>query len=522
MLAAVARTELPVLIVGQTGAGKEDAARWLHDHSPRSDGPFVTLPCNAIPEERFEAECLGHLEGAFTGAVRDHVGYIGQANQGTLFLDEIDKLSPLHQRKILQPLEGRYRRVGSKREERSDFRIVSATNQNLYAMYTQGRFLFDLYGRIIHIEVRLPDVRERPEDVAATARRSALHELRTDSPDREERARTIAEAARDLCAHPEAWPLGFRGVHHFAGRAVLFGVDTAVSQLRTNWLACGKDEVHRAQSSASSANASSAGTRPVRPTPNRGTTPSAQPSTGRRGIPIESLAGLICSILHNPDASKQPVGGRSEDALAIARLLASADEVSRHEFENLSTWKSRAVKKALTRLVDAAVITHSGDRIALRWPLVDVYLFALPSDAGGEATSTPLPPRIPVRVATGQRFGVQVRSHLPVVLDIALMTHVAVGTGNQAANPARSLLVAAQELELGRDTWHEFELQEPGGFEQLLVHLTWPGARRGARMVTPSQAPIAMPSPTDLERGRKQARLSPGPGWLTEYWLIHS
>jgi DNA-binding NtrC family response regulator len=165
-IALYAPSDAAVVVTGETGTGKELAARALHDNSLRNDGPFVAVNCSAISEELLESELFGHEKGAFTGALRSHRGRFERADGGTLFLDEIGDM-PLHtQSKLLRVLEeGRIERVGAEGEKLVDVRIVAATNVQLEQAVGRGRFRADLYHRLSVLRIHLPALRERPEDI---------------------------------------------------------------------------------------------------------------------------------------------------------------------------------------------------------------------------------------------------------------------------------------------------------------------------------------------------------------------
>jgi two-component system response regulator PilR (NtrC family) len=166
MIAKVARSQAPVHICGDSGTGKELAARMIHDSGPRHDGPFVPVNCGAIPSELMESELFGHKKGSFTGAVADKEGLIRSAEGGTLFLDEVADL-PLHmQVKLLRVIQEKsVRPVGETRELPVDVRVLSATHRKLDELVRAGRFREDLYYRINVIELRVPALRERLDDV---------------------------------------------------------------------------------------------------------------------------------------------------------------------------------------------------------------------------------------------------------------------------------------------------------------------------------------------------------------------
>ncbi|HEX8695812.1 MAG TPA: sigma-54 dependent transcriptional regulator [Longimicrobium sp.] len=169
-IARVAPTESTVLLRGATGTGKELIARAIHEESPRRSKPFVAVNCSALAEGLLESELFGHARGAFTGAVSERKGLFEEANGGTIFLDEIGDVSPAMQAKLLRVLQEReVVRVGTSRPVQVDVRIVAATHQDLEAMAEEGKFRKDLYFRLKVFQIRVPELRERPEDVPALA-----------------------------------------------------------------------------------------------------------------------------------------------------------------------------------------------------------------------------------------------------------------------------------------------------------------------------------------------------------------
>jgi two-component system, NtrC family, response regulator PilR len=166
-VAKLARSQAPIHISGESGTGKELVARLIHAQGPRNTMPFVPVNCGAIPTELMESEFFGHLKGSFTGAVRDKLGLFQAAHGGTLFLDEVADL-PLHmQVKLLRAIQERaVRPVGSEQETPVDVRIISATHRDLALLVKQGHFRQDIYYRLNVIEVRVPPLRERAEDIA--------------------------------------------------------------------------------------------------------------------------------------------------------------------------------------------------------------------------------------------------------------------------------------------------------------------------------------------------------------------
>ncbi len=170
VVARVARTSAAVLITGETGSGKEIVARAIHHFSLRASKPWVDLNCGALPEHLMESELFGHEKGSFSGADAARPGLFELAGDGTLFLDEVGELEPRMQVKLLRVLDGvPYYRLGGQRKVQSNARIVAATNQDLEDNVRTGRFRSDLYHRLNQCRLRIPPLRERPDDIIALA-----------------------------------------------------------------------------------------------------------------------------------------------------------------------------------------------------------------------------------------------------------------------------------------------------------------------------------------------------------------
>jgi len=213
----VARSELPVLVTGPNGAGKEKVAEIVHANSMVKAGPFVALNCGALPGELIEAELFGAEAGAYTGAGKAREGKFEAADGGTLFLDEIGNLPAAGQVKLLRVLEtGRFARLGGNRERQVKVRVVSATNADLPAMIRDGRFREDLYYRLNAVELRLPPLAERPDDILPLA----LHFLPAGK-------RLAADAERALLRHP--WPGNVRELRNVVQRAALLSAGEAIA-----------------------------------------------------------------------------------------------------------------------------------------------------------------------------------------------------------------------------------------------------------------------------------------------------
>ncbi|HVK99487.1 MAG TPA: nitric oxide reductase transcriptional regulator NorR [Dongiaceae bacterium] len=236
-LAVVADSDLPVLLQGETGVGKELFARWLHAHSPRARKPLVYVNCAALPETLAESELFGHVKGAFSGAGQDRPGRFEAANGGTLLLDEIGELPLSIQAKLLRALQGgEIQRLGADQPRHVDVRVIAATNRRLWEEVREGRFRADLYHRLSVYPVHIPPLRDRGRDVLVLAghflelnrARLGLRCLRL-SP----------EAERALLAY--SWPGNIRELEHVISRAALKVLSRAESRtgllsIEASWL----------------------------------------------------------------------------------------------------------------------------------------------------------------------------------------------------------------------------------------------------------------------------------------------
>jgi transcriptional regulator with PAS, ATPase and Fis domain len=210
----VAASDFPVLIIGESGSGKELIAKSIYRESARADGPFVAINCGAIPDNMIESELFGYEKGAFTGAHARKLGLLEIANNGTLFLDEIGDMPLPLQVKLLRVIEtGTFFRLGGTRDLKVDLRIVSATNKNLKAEIEKGTFRQDLFYRIAALTVRIPPLRERAEDI------ELLIDHFANSTPGFKAKQFSKEALKILTGY--AWPGNVRELQHVIHRALL-------------------------------------------------------------------------------------------------------------------------------------------------------------------------------------------------------------------------------------------------------------------------------------------------------------
>jgi two-component system response regulator HydG len=226
MIRAVAPSEASVLILGESGTGKELVAKALHEGSLRRKKPLITVNCAALAENLLESELFGHEKGAYTGAQRQRDGRFVQADGGTLFLDEIGEMAPALQAKLLRALQqGEVQRLGSDRPVRVDVRVIAATNRDLEAEVRDGGFREDLYYRLNVIALRVPALRERPEDIPLLAR----HFLGLFAQRNRKSFRGFSPRVMDLMLHYE-WPGNVRELENVVERAVILSPGELVTE----------------------------------------------------------------------------------------------------------------------------------------------------------------------------------------------------------------------------------------------------------------------------------------------------
>ncbi|HEX3685864.1 MAG TPA: sigma-54 dependent transcriptional regulator [Bryobacteraceae bacterium] len=224
MVALIAGRRSTVLILGETGSGKEVIARAIHQASPRAGKPMIAVNCAAIPDNLLEAELFGHVKGAFTGATNARIGRFEQADEGTLFLDEIADLTLDLQAKLLRVLQEReFQRVGSSETTRVDVRVIAATNGDLLERVKQGKFREDLYYRLHVVPIRIPALRERAPDIPLLVQ----HFIRKICDQEKLPLKTAsAEALQRLCQYP--WPGNVRQLENVVEMAIVLSGDRTI------------------------------------------------------------------------------------------------------------------------------------------------------------------------------------------------------------------------------------------------------------------------------------------------------
>jgi len=225
MIKKVAKTESTVLVTGESGVGKEVVARAVHALSPRAEGPFVAVNCGAIPTELLESELFGHVKGSFTGAVKDKTGLMETADGGTFFLDEVGNTQPSTQMKILRAIQEReILPVGEQRPRRVDIRLIAASNENLEDLIERGEFRKDLYYRLNVINIHIPPLRERREDIDILF----MHFLKLKDPSGKITLKDIPGDLMETLREYE-WPGNIRELENVVERIVALAPDGKVT-----------------------------------------------------------------------------------------------------------------------------------------------------------------------------------------------------------------------------------------------------------------------------------------------------
>lgn len=275
----IAPSEATVLITGESGTGKEIMSRYMHKKSKRKDGPFIAVNCAAIPENLLESELFGHEKGAFTGAAGRRIGKFEEANGGTLLLDEVSEMHPLLQAKLLRAIQEReVTRIGSNDSVKVDVRILATSNRNLEQSVQKGEFREDLYFRLNVVNIRLPALRERPNDILPLAQ--FFSDKYADA--NGVRKKKLSKPAEQKLVSYN-WRGNIRELENTMHRAILMSMEDEMEP----------DAIHIQDSVFSSGNSSSVGTQNKAPDPSGvgSATNAALPSAVKHTAQVENLIG---------------------------------------------------------------------------------------------------------------------------------------------------------------------------------------------------------------------------------------
>ena len=221
----VAPIDISVLIIGESGVGKDILPRIIHDNSPRRREKYFVINCGAIPEGTIDSELFGHVKGSFTGAINDSPGYFGVANKGTLFLDEVGELPMATQARLLRVLEnGEYIPVGATEVRKTDVRIVAATNVNIEKAISEGRFRSDLYYRLNRVNIQMPPLRERGEDIVLLFRLFAMEMAEKYRMDKV----VLTDEAKQMLMHYK-WPGNIRQLKSVTEQISIFSTERQIT-----------------------------------------------------------------------------------------------------------------------------------------------------------------------------------------------------------------------------------------------------------------------------------------------------
>jgi DNA-binding NtrC family response regulator/predicted ArsR family transcriptional regulator len=361
-LEKVSTSDATVLVLGETGTGKEVAAQLLHRSSARRDGPLVAVHCAALPEKLLESELFGYEKGAFTGADRRRIGRFEQANGGTLFLDEVAEIPLAMQVKLLRVLQERkVQRLGANEEVAIDVRLVAATHQNLERRVADGSFREDLYYRLKVVTLEMPPLRERLEEIPRLVDRF-LAAKRAAEPTC--RVRGVEPAAIDLLArHP--WPGNIRELRNVIERAIVLGDGDFIRKEDVEFVsAASSGAIERSVGSGSSGAAPAAAS------------PGSASATSATATPSSALSSPVAP--NGSGASHGARGGRSTHGTALSgrqvelvALLRKFGTITSREFCQKAKLSQRTALRELALLVERGVVIRAGSRRGATYRLRD-------------------------------------------------------------------------------------------------------------------------------------------------------
>ena len=355
-LERVAKTKLPVLILGETGTGKESKARLVHERSPRREGPYHPVNCAAIPEALLESMLFGHKRGAFTGALDNKRGVFEAANGGSVFLDEIGEMPLPLQAKVLRVLEeGTFQPVGSQETRRVDVRIIAATHRDLHAMVQEKQFREDLYYRLGVYAVRIPALRERGRDLVILARHH-LHDLFPNK-------RLSRESIELLSAH--SWPGNIRELRNVVQAAGVDAGRTVQPKHLCYHLSVGREAMKSTGARADAVLAVIDKVGSASPAEIRAATDISR-STLRRVIKQMIAAGDLVRLSDGPNTryarpeTDQGTGPLTARHQLILRHMKDVGRVTRQEAATLTGTSIRTASRELALLMEMGLLVPDG------------------------------------------------------------------------------------------------------------------------------------------------------------------
>jgi Sigma-54 interaction domain len=499
----------------------------------------VFLNCAALPENLVESELFGCKRGAYAGADRDRDGLLRAADKGTLFLDEIAELKPDVQAKLLLVLEGKpYRKLGDTKDEHSDFRLLSATKQDIVALVRNAKFRDDLFYRIKKCTIELPALRNRP-DRMAIAKTLATLACGSDP----SRFAEIMNAITRLFKEPTPWPGNFRELRDFIQIAAI-DPDYAERSKRQEWAQLSTTTSQSASGSTAEpakvhvSNADALTVPPISqsleereqyaalirgclPISSTRQTKSKRPTTQTLDAPVDPSEASPDAVNNSQVSLRRAIFRTEKGSRALAALLIDKfpKSVTIEEMQQaLGLVDPRPIQDVIAALVRDGLIDYRGNEIAAVWPQAKVSLQRRVKDGW-----LPVPTDQPIYGKTGEHFRVEVQTRVTRNLIIGIVTHPwTIGTNRQDDVPIPKV-IKMMSVDANKTNHVQFELVLPCGCVQVLAHLS-PRTHWGARLVDNDDAPSLIPT-SALEKVRRSV-LQPnnqggwGNAWMTEFVIL--